>query len=289
MIQNQALLFELNISTWTGRKQDKKVSEEVVSQKQAVKDAARVSKDLLAGSKKLKDVQNYTQNVRNWLHTYTQPWSDSGQRLIATKRLLDPASKFKSELDKHEATYNDLVNKFLNDYENDVNTAAFTLGEMFDRSEYPTADKLRKKFKFSWVTVPIPTSNDIRITAAEDAVNELKEQYDKAYQERLEAAMTDAWERLHKTLLKISERVTDEMIGDEIKAKRLHKSTFDNALELTSMLSDFNITNDPKLEQARQDLERTLSNLDMNDLKENADYRKEIKESVDEILSKFDW
>ena len=45
MIQNSAMLIDLNISTWTGRKMDKKVSEEIDQAKNTKSRAGNYHKD----------------------------------------------------------------------------------------------------------------------------------------------------------------------------------------------------------------------------------------------------
>ena len=58
-ITTSAVLFELNISQFTGRKKDRKVSDEVTTSKSASKDAASVSKHLFAGVKELDDISKF--------------------------------------------------------------------------------------------------------------------------------------------------------------------------------------------------------------------------------------
>ena len=50
-----------------------------------------------------------------------------------------------------------------------------------------------------------------------------------------------------------------------------------------------NITKDPKLEQARRELEQTMLGVDIEDIKEHAEIRSSVKSKVDAILQKFDW
>jgi hypothetical protein len=50
-----------------------------------------------------------------------------------------------------------------------------------------------------------------------------------------------------------------------------------------------NITNDPKLEEARKQLEITMLGADMENIKEDADSRQELKSKVDAIIGKFNW
>jgi len=98
--------------------------------------------------------------------------------------------------------------------------------------------------------------------------------------------MREPWERLHKMLVGISEKLTDE---DEDSKKRYHDTLISNPIELCSLLTKLNVTNDPKLEEARRQLEMTMLGADIEDLKGHAPARIELKSKVDEILKRFDW
>jgi hypothetical protein len=50
-----------------------------------------------------------------------------------------------------------------------------------------------------------------------------------------------------------------------------------------------NITNDPKLEDARKQLELTMLGADIETIKESAYVRETMKSKVDAILQKFEW
>ena len=66
MIQNSSMLADLNISVWTGRKQDKKVSEEIDAAKSTKTKAGNYHKKLLAGTDKLEQVQKLVGMIRTW-------------------------------------------------------------------------------------------------------------------------------------------------------------------------------------------------------------------------------
>ena len=76
---------------------------------------------------------------------------------------------------------------------------------------------------------------------------------------------------------------------DENSVKRYHDSLITNATELCGLLTHLNITKDPKLEEARKSLELTMLGVDIEDIKEHADVRSNVKNKVDEILNKFNW
>ena len=154
---------------------------------------------------------------------------------------------------------------------------------LFDRGEYPTADELRNKFRFKYVFCPVPDAGDFRIEVEESAKNELQEQYKSYYESKLADAMKDAWDRLHETLTHMSSRLdyTDE------NKKIFHSTTITNASELCGLLTSLNITNDPKMEQMRQKLEKALSGVAPDDIRESEAIRTSVKSKVDEILSMF--
>jgi hypothetical protein len=60
-------------------------------------------------------------------------------------------------------------------------------------------------------------------------------------------------------------------------------------MELCAMLTSLNVTKDPKLEEARRDLEGALANVEPKDLRESVLVRHDVKAKVDEILNKFNF
>jgi hypothetical protein len=60
-------------------------------------------------------------------------------------------------------------------------------------------------------------------------------------------------------------------------------------VDLCGLLDKMNITNDPKLEEARKQLELTMLGADIETIKDSATVRESMKNKVDAILSKFEW
>jgi hypothetical protein len=99
--------------------------------------------------------------------------------------------------------------------------------------------------------------------------------------------MRTPWERLHTVLTAMSEKLKDED-GEDSK-KRYHDSLVTNAVDLCGLLDKMNITNDPKLEDARKQLELTMLGADIETIKDSATVRESMKNKVDAILQKFEW
>lgn len=285
-ISSSAVLAELNISVWTANKLDKGATDAVLSSASASKDSAQVRKNLMAGTDKRKKIADYAARARLYHNQTTLPWSDKGARLLPTSLFMD----YKTNMNTIKANMNAMIEDFYTNYEVLVEQAKFNLGDLFNAEDYPSIDELKNKFGFRLVFSPLPESNDFRLDIPQQDLADMARDYDVAYNDRLADAMREPWDKLHKCLGHISEKLTADIgaDGQEIP-KRYHDTLITNARELCGLLTHLNITKDPKLEDARKQLELTMLGLDIEDIKDNANVRVDVKAKVDEILGKFDW
>jgi hypothetical protein len=305
-IASAAMIGNLNISSWEARIQDKATKEEVLATKGArSKRAASVSKHLFSECPALDAIKALRGEAYLWFRKETMPWDDNGGRLITTRRYLQTMD----QAAKYEQRFNALVNAFLGVYQTEISKQAFENGALFDRSEYPSEDEVRAKFRFALNVSPVPTSGDFRVDIGHEAAKQLAEQYERLAAERMSAALAEPWQRIKDQVLWVKERmeavlaydpdaveeqpVTDpdgKVIDIKITKKRrpkLYDSMLENGLELCKTLSDFNITNDPRLEEARRELEAALTRVDMDSLKESPELQKATKTAMQDILDRF--
>lgn len=283
-ITSSAVLVEMNISVWTANKLDKSATEKVVSDNSAVSNAAQVRKNLMAGTTLRKDIADYAAGCRLWHNTRTLPWADKGARLLATSLFMD----YKTEVNVRRDTFNKMVDNFMAQYPSLVQTANNYLGTLFNPDDYPSSDEVRDKFGFRLVFSPVPEAADFRLQVAEQDLQDLRKQYEDSFNDRIADAMREPWDRLHKLLLGMSDKLTDVDGEDETK-KRYHDTLITNAQSLCAMLTHLNITKDPQLEQARRDLELTMLGADIDIIKESPEVRKGMKDKLDAILKQYEW
>ena len=141
-LATSALIVNVDVNVWTATKQDRAISDEVTSSKNASSEAGKFTKNLLANSPDHRALLNYRQTVYNWLQRCTYDWAGA-MRLLPMINL----EKFKKEYEGHEKAFDDLFNKFIASYPTMVSDAAFKQGDMFNRSEYPEPQELRSKFR----------------------------------------------------------------------------------------------------------------------------------------------
>jgi hypothetical protein len=282
-LQSSAMLIDLHIGTYTGSKTDNQTRDEVTATKRAgSKRAHSVRKHLFAGDADLDAINVYIAQTRKRLLASTLPWSDSGSRMLSTKTFFD-LSKL---LSLWRADYYVLVDRFVDNFALKVSNAAFALGDSFDRNEYPTADQVREKFTFEYVFSPIPSAGDMRVDLPAEALDIVRAQYAKVSDQRLEAAMADAWDRVLEMARYIKAKVTT---GEDGVKPRIFASSIEQAKELTELLVGLNITNDPQLEAARVALKNALDPVDRDSLRDSDEVRDSVRIKMDALLSKFDY
>ena len=279
-LSGSALIVNLSLSVWTGRKLDKRVSEEVDQAKSTKTRAGNYHKNLLAGSGKLEEITKVANAVRTWHYTVTQPWGDNGDRVLNMASFMD----YKSRLAEYETQFATAVNMFLNEYDTLVAAAAFQLGDLFNREDYPLREQITDKFGFRYAFTPLPMAGDFRIDIGEEGLREMQEHYEGVLSTRLNDAMRDAWDRLHDVLSRMSERLADDDGG---KRKIFRDSLVENAIEVCGLLRHFNITGDTRLEALRMQLEDTMRGIDAASLRESDMLREQTKRKVDSMLEKF--
>jgi len=282
-ISSSALLVELNISVWPASKLDREVTDKVNTDASAVRGASQTKKNLFAGTSLRKDISDFAARVRLYHNKHTLPWADKGERMLPTKLFME----YKQTMNGFEQTFNMMCTNFFVEYPRLVADAPNNLGSMYKAEDYPEIEEVRLKFGFRRAVKPIPESGDFRLDIPAHDLVEMKNDYEKQYSDRLAEAMREPWERLHKTLVGMSEKLTD-IEGDDSK-KRYHDTLISNPIELCGLLTKLNVTNDPKLEEARRQLELTMLGADIESIKEDADSRSALKSKVDAILGKFDW
>jgi hypothetical protein len=281
-----SMLVEFNASVWTARKLDKGVTDEVVHNKQAqAKGAARVNKNLLAGRHELDDIQSHVGAVRTWVYANTLPWSDNGLRLLPTTKFLDFDKHIKEEQDK----FYDMVRDFKALYPTLITAQAMALGQMFNREDFPTTQQIEDKFAFNVGYIPVPASGDFRVNVGNAAQAYLCEQYEKMAEQRVELAMNDFKDRLKDHLVRMSDRLTVDIVDGEEKTRKFNDSLLDSALDLCVLAKDLNVTRDPEVEEVRATLQSVLAGVSIDTLRKSTTAKTKIKTEVDNVMNKLGW
>ena len=282
-ISSSAVLVELNISVWPASKIDREITDKVNNDAGAVRGASQTKKNLFAGTSLRKDIEKFAAKIRLYHNQHTLPWADKGERMLPTSLFMD----YKTTINNHENTFNMMCDNFFIEYPHLVADAPIALQGLYKAEDYPAIEEVRMKFGFRRSVKPVPESGDFRLDVPAEDLRELVQEFSVQQDRKLADAMREPWERLHKMLTGMSEKLTD-VEGEDAK-KRYHDTLLTNPIELCGLLTKLNVTNDPKLEEARRQLELTMLGANIESIKEDTHARSELKSKVDNILKRFEW
>ena len=286
-ISSSAVLASLNISVWPASKLDREVTDQVNSNANASINAGKFMKDLFAGTSLRKDIEKFAAHCRVKHLRYTLPWADKGERLLPTSLFME----YKQFINEANLKFDQLCDNFFIAYPQLLADAPISLGKLYKAEDYPTLEEVKSRFGFRYVISPLPEAGDFRLDVGNAELEELKHKYAADYDLRLADAMREPWERLHTVLTAMSVKLTDEpgQDDDDKPKKRYHETLVTNATDLCALLTKLNVTGDPKLEEARKQLELTMLGADIEAIKESPAIRESMKSKVDAILGKFNW
>lgn len=285
-LASSCVIVSVESHVWNATVQDKQISDEVTLAKKASSESGKFVKHLLAKNPEHKAVLNYRQTIYNWMQRVTYDWAGS-QRLLPVTNL----ARFHKEYREHEKNFYDLVDKFLNDYPNIVSKMAFVQGDMFNRMDYPDVSELRQKFSVDLIQSEVPTG-DFRCEISQHLMDDMATHYERQAKKLVENILAKQSEQLIDIMKSISyccetETVIDDNGEVKVRRRKLYDSTLDRARELCETFRKFNLTEDTKLEEARNKLSAVLSDITTEQLRNSDSKRVLVKDEIDDILSKF--
>ena len=287
-LATSAVLVSVDVNVWSATKQDRGISNEVTTAKKAASSAGRYVKNLLADHPKHKAIVNYRQTIYNWVKRRTYRWNNTQDLLPSID-----VPKFKQEYHEHEAAFRSLLVDFLTDYDSIVSDMAFKQGDMFDRNDYPAKGELASKFGVRLFVAEVPM-NDFRCNIAQDIADDLMATYSQQAEEIVSHVMMEQQSRFVEVMKSIShccgydELGVDDNTGEtKVKKRKIYDTTILKAKEMCETFKGFNLSDSKELEEARASLEKALSGVDAETIRESEAVRLAVKEDVDSILSKF--
>ncbi len=272
-IATKAMLVRLNISSWSARKYDKKVSMKVAKDYQS-KDPGRYNKILIA-QEEIRKVTSWSDMARNYAYTNTLPWTDEGYRILPVDSYFEFVKDMGEIVEKHD----EAVKKFIPAYPTMVKEAKDNLKSMFSDADYPHPDEIARKFSIKVHFSPIPSGKDFRVSMSQEELVELQVAQDARTKEAVQEATRSLWERLHGVVNHMVERLS--------KDGKFHDSLVENITELINLLPKLNITGDEKLEEMRREIETKLTKYDPEILRKSQKAKKDTLKEAESILDKM--
>jgi hypothetical protein len=275
-ISSSALRVGLSISVPTMRKMDKKATRQVIASNNAQTGSANVSKKLIKATSH-EGMVKLVASIRAFHRDSTVPWGDLGDRLVSNENLID----YKNNMAQLEDEFWDLARQILDDYPQAVAQAQLALGDMFNEDDYPSVERLRRKFKFSLVFEAVPDVGDFRVDIGNQAAAEMREQYKQVLEDRISAVRQDLAERLLEPLQRMSRGLD---YGEGEKPTGFRDTLVDNVLAIVDLMRTCNLGNDPRITGIQKQLRQTLTGVTPDGLRRDPHMRAKTKRDVDSII-----
>lgn len=277
-IHDKAMLVRLTIRRWHPHKTDRKVSDEVAKTHNSDASMGRYRKRLLAKEvfDRLRKAENELRRV-HW--TLTLPWGDDEKRLLSGAGYL----KYRKDIDEQIKEFKEAVAEFMPQYPAFREQAKVRMNGLFNEDDYPTAEKLAKKFGVEVVVDPVPTGKDFRVDVGDQEMARVRKDIEDRAQETLRAGMRDVWDRLRDVVGKASERLN----AYDGTNHSFRDSLVGNIVELIDIVPLLNVTNDPVLTQFTNDIRSGLTLNSAEVLRDDKKIRETTAAKADEILKKM--
>jgi len=273
-INSRALLVNLSISTWSARKFDRAISDEIAAQHNAARDAVRANKSLIQGDS-YKALIRAAQAARTAHYFHTLAWSDEGWRLLPTSN----HTAYTDELRALQGQFQTALAEFVRDYPRLQEIARARLNGMYKAADYPHPAAISDRFRISTEFTPVPAAGDFRLDELTvDELQRVEQSVTNRVEQATADAVADAWRRLHEVVSAMRERLAqpDAIFRDSLVT---------NARDVVEVLGRLNVTGDPRLEAMRATVAADLTQYDPQELRDAPAIREQTAARASEILS----
>lgn len=271
-LSNKALLVNLNISQWSGKKIDKRATETVEQSYNTERKVGRYSKNLLPSTKELDNITNIATKMRAYLYRNTHPWFNDGSYILSSLNYMDFINGFRALKQEFDAA----VLNFIAMYPALKELAKLKLGNLYDESDYPSEQDIQYAFDCKITFLPVPDVGDFRV----EVLDSEKEEFLNSMKRVEDNTIRECYTRMHKVVMKaINKLNTPEAV--------FRDSLIENIQDICQLLPKLNVMEDQSLEGMRKELEESIQSISANACRENMIARNEAAKRLEAISNKM--
>lgn len=242
MLANRGLLVSLTLGLFDPKKRDKTRTKEIADRNGASATMFSVSKRLFP-EQAAEAIRNHDAATRSFFMDNTSPFAD-GLRLLDIRNFdsfmgTQPGSRGLRQMKSEREL---LVSNYRRQYSEFVEQSRNLLGDTFDGSQYPDADKAVSKFTFELETLPVPESGHLAFTLAGEEMASLRRHFEERESRATETAVIDMIAKLSEPLCRFATRVQfNGAAADGVRA------LWDDLRSICDRIPRINITDDQRV------------------------------------------
>ena len=217
--------------------------------------------------KSVKQVVAASQRVREVAYRYSMPWGDDKSRLLPVKT----ADEFRSKVSVALMERQETIEQYILDYPALVSASERDLGELFDRSQYPSLDQVRNLFTAKVAYWPIPESNNFIADISEAASKEAKESIEHEIEQRLLEATYDMVRRAKEVVVAFVDKLENFRVDENGKPQTIFRdSLVENIRDTAQLIERMNLTDNPQIKKVVLDLKRLVTMTRIQNIRNSA-------------------
>jgi hypothetical protein len=242
-------------------------------------------KTLLRISKRLFDcpeykaISNFDADVNRYLESVCLPF-EKGIHLCPLPLLGQVDQALKEFSEQRRA----LVKSFLTVYPTLCAQAPHRHRALHDPRDFPSVDRVREAFSFSWRSFSFGVPDKLR----EIAPDLWDEERSKLAQLMTDAAK-EAQQVMRTALAELVQHLADRLqTTDDGKPVRLHKTAISKLLDFLDTLDFRNVTNDAELKRLADEARTLIEGVNVKDLKSTTALREHVRSGMQQIATQLD-
>lgn len=275
-LRDKAVLVRFTMSYWGARKFDKEVGARVLKAAGAKPKVGHFLKRLLP-KEALEDHKELQRRVTAYHKSCSMRWMDEQVRIMPVVML----SEYDKAMKKFEKEAQQLDREFFNKYGSYMKEGMHLQGKMAKKEDYPSEDAIKQKFGFVFRSFPLPDISDWRLDVPVAEMERMKKDAEAAVKEAMADALMELWEQIYLLVHHAA-----ETLGDRDKTFR--NTLFENIKKICTRLPKLNLTNDPKLEELRKELEAKLGKQTPDEVRASDGLRSKVASDAKAIVRKME-
>ena len=280
--RDKGQLIELTIKFGeAGKRRDKRATQKVAEEYGASEKRVMVQKDMLQ-SPNLKAAQQVALRLRNKMKHRLMPYGHGGTMYLPNsiefevKQGLDEGfSEMDEFMNKHFGQWSLLRQRWLDE-----------CGGL-DDGTFPSEERARQKYYRSWTVFQVPDVDNVWSGMTGKDAERFAQEVKRSEQERSVHMVKEVASRVERVLSGIV-AVGDYTVDTTGKKQNVFKdSRIQHARDLAGLLDEYNITNDPTLEDIRVRMLSEICPVDAGVLRESEGERKRVAASASDMLGRL--
>lgn len=281
-LSRRAMLVSVNVSMWTARKLDRKITKETIDRYNAKSDAVRTNK-LLIEKSRMEKLTALVSEARALFYHYTKPWMAEGTGILPNENFMEFEEKWRDI----ERRFDIEADAFARGFAKFIEERKVALNGLFNSADYPDPKEIRSKFRMERKIMPLPDVKDFRADLDPDVAADIRREIEI----QMTSVTSDAMKHTARQVVEaVGHMATKlgEYKSDPNKRTFFADSLVDNIRDLAKLLPAFNFTDDPKLTAITDRIVKELCVEDADTLRKNDDARKVVAKSAEEIVKEVE-